>query len=88
MKIEVNEFYLNAIGEFVQIVEEYENSFRDANLIYYSKKGLVTGDNREFDLISHIPKELHYELIRRIQMYYKKDNYKRYVKRNYEKKVH
>ena len=75
MKIEVNEFYLMKNGEINEFVKE--DNF---DCIYYSKIGS--------DVVAHIPKELHYELIRRIQMYYKKDNYKRYVKRNYEKKVH
>jgi hypothetical protein len=90
MKIEVNEFYLNAIGEIVKIKEAYDNShFLIKDFYYYDESdnsyfesGQVTGDVREFDLIAHIPKELHHDLIKRIEAYNTNDNYKRYCDKN------
>lgn len=84
MKLEVNEYYLNSSGEIVKI--EIYDSFhywRDSNCNSYSYKGEYLGVHRgQYDLIAHIPKTLHYDLLKRIEAYHTNDSYKIYCDKN------
>jgi len=71
MKLEVGEFYLSAGGEIVEI--NFFNKFsmfEDINCNTYLENGKCNGDCREFDLIAHIPKELHYKICDLINDYH------------------
>lgn len=87
MKIEVNEYYLNASGAIINIIKinKHENAFEDN----FGKVYLTDGKDANYhiiksdkDLIVHIPKALHYDLLKRIESYHTNDSYKRYCDKN------
>ena len=71
MKLEVGEYYLSAGGEIIEInfLNKY-SMFEDINCNSYFENGKCDGDAREFDLIAHIPKELHKHILNEINSYY------------------
>ena len=71
MKLEVGEYYLSAGGEIIEInfFNKY-NMFEDINCNSYFENGKCDGDYREFDLIAHIPKELHLHILNEINSFY------------------
>ena len=85
MKLEVDEVYLNATGEVIQIVGSYQAPlmFKDANCVEYFKDGKVKGDFREFDLIAHIPKELHHHLLSMIPLFYENPHFRKTIETKY-----
>lgn len=81
LKLEVGEFYLSASGEIVNINGKNEDMFLDTNSNGYFLNGHVRPKDKIsiFDLIAHIPKQLHYELLLVIDDYYNNKDYKRAV---------
>lgn len=81
MKLEVGEYYLSAGGEIIKIVhyDKYGFRFEDENVNYYKEDGVIYGDCREFDLIAHIPKELHKHILNEIKSYYTDKDFKEVV---------
>lgn len=66
MNLKNGEFYLNASGEIIKIVDikikDLNRTFYDSNSNSYSENGKFYPDNKlesSIDLIAHIPKELH-----------------------------
>ena len=86
MKLEVGEYYLSAGGEIIKIVnyDKYGFRFEDENVNYYKEDGVIYGDAREFDLIAHIPKDLHLYLLQSINDYYIDEDFKETVKNIYK----
>lgn len=72
MKLEVGEFYLSAYGEIVNINGKDKDIFLDTNSNGYFLNGHVRPKDKisVYDLIAHIPKELHYKIIDIIKDYY------------------
>lgn len=93
VELQVGEFYLSASGEIVKIcsigieVINYKNTkvFYDIGDNYYEYGGTCVGNIREFDLIAHIPKELHYMITKLINNYHTKENYKKSIKDIFKK---
>lgn len=80
MKLEVGEYYLSAGGEIVEInfLNKY-NMFEDINCNSYFENGQCDGDAMQFDLIAHIPKELHKHILNEINSYYTDKDFKEVV---------
>lgn len=70
MNLEVNEYYLNASGEIVKIISKESSIYMDTADTDYNSVGKCIGDCREYDLIAHIPKELHWWIIFSIKCYH------------------
>ena len=70
MKLEINEFYLNASGEVVKITDKYFYSYCDTNENEYFDDGTTSVRPQPNDLIAEIPKELHKYLIQTIKDYH------------------
>lgn len=87
MKLEVGEFYLSASGEIVNINGKNEDMFLDTNSNGYFLNGNVRPRNKisVYDLISHVPKQLHYELIRVVNEYHTNKDFKTMIDINFEK---
>ena len=85
MKLEVGEYYLSAGGEIVEIsfLNKYK-MFEDINCNSYFENGKCDGDAREFDLIAHIPKDLHLYLLQSINDYYIDEDFRETVKNIYK----
>ena len=68
MKLEINEFYLNASNEIIKIIGKKDNVYFSSPLAGYHETGkaIPSVDDSKFDLIAHIPKELHQSLINQI----------------------
>lgn len=68
MKLEVREFYLSAGGEVVKIIGKKDNVYFSSPLAGYHETGkaIPSVDDSKFDLIAHIPKELHQSIINQI----------------------
>ena len=79
MKLEVGEYYLSAGGEIIEISYFNTETFEDINENYYKEDGVIYGDCREFDLIAHIPKELHKHILNEINSYYTDKDFKEVV---------
>lgn len=85
MKLEVGEFYLNANGEIIKIVEIHINNsnteFYDSNSNSYSENGKFYIESIVescIDLIAHIPKELHHSICELINDYHTNNYVKEY----------
>jgi len=84
MKLEVDEYYLNASGEIVKISEAYDNTHFNIKSFYYYdeadtsyfENGKVTGNVSCYDLIAHIPKPLHQFLLQQINDYYADEDFR------------
>ncbi len=70
MNLKVGEFYLSAGGEIIEINYFNTETFEDINENLYFENGKINGDRREFDLIAHIPKELHLHILNEINSFY------------------
>lgn len=86
MKLEVGEFYLSASGEVIEIIIKRSNMFEDVYLNSFFEDGICNGDIRDFDLIAHIPKELHFRLCEIIEDYYIDGDVKEFIDEHY--KIH
>lgn len=85
MKLEVGEFYLSAGGEIIEI--NFFNKFsmfEDINCNTYFENGKCDGDCREFDLIAHIPKELHWSIVSQVYSYYQNINARNKIVRRHK----
>jgi len=82
MKLEVGEYYLSAGGEIVEIVCQNKNlRFLDENENVYDGDGKISTYkyNTKFDLIAHIPKQLHKHILNEINSYYTDKDFKEVV---------
>ena len=88
MKLDVGEFYLSAGGEIIEInfFNKY-SMFEDINCNSYFESGECDGDCREFDLIAHIPKELHFDIIKTIKAYFTDNTTKEHIDFAYKNKL-
>lgn len=86
MKLEVGEFYLSASGEVIEIIIKRSNMFEDVYLNSFFEDGICDGDVRDFDLIAHIPKELHFDIIKTIKTYHSDNSTKEYIDYAYDNK--
>jgi len=78
MKLEVGEFYLSASGEVIEIIYKEDNMFEDVYLNSFFEDGICNGDIRDFDLIAHIPKQLHHSICELINDYHTNNYVKEY----------
>ena len=79
MKLEVGEYYLSAGGEIVEI-EYFDNTvYYDNSENHYEENGKCIGDAIEFDLIAHIPKQLHKHILNEINSYHTDKDFKEVV---------
>ena len=94
MELEVGEFYLSASGQIINIDEresyiddsDHEYNYIGFNGDEYNYKGICKGKERQYDLIAHIPEELHYDIIKRINAYHTQNIFKIYVDYAYNNK--
>ena len=86
MKLEVGEFYLSASGEVIEIIYKEDNMFEDVYLKSFFEDGICNGDIRDFDLIAHIPKELHFDIIKTIKAYHSNNIIKECIDNIYNNK--
>lgn len=84
MKLEVGEYYLSAGGEIIEINYFNTETFEDINENLYFENGKCDGDCREFDLIAHIPKDLHLYLLQSINDYCIDEDFRETVKNIYK----
>lgn len=71
MKLEVGEFYLTEDGRIIKITENKQKDlFLDSDDYFYNEIGVNEIINTNRNLIAHIPKELHYDIIKRIKTYH------------------
>ena len=86
MKLEVGEFYLNAAGDIVKIDSYIKGvyPFKTKNNYSYKANGRYNDNETELDLIAHIPKELHYDIIKRINTYYAYSGIRDAINTNYK----
>ena len=73
IKIEKDGFYLCVNGEIVKIGKRSDGLFEDENGFTYNENGLFLdcSASNNYDLIGYIPKELHYEILRMIDDYWR-----------------
>ncbi len=63
MKLEVGEFYLSASGEILELESFLRDGlFIDTNGQKYDIDGVAVDMLTNYDLIAHIPKQLHFRL--------------------------
>lgn len=79
MKLEVGEYYLSAGGEIVEIEYFDKSVYYDTSENYYEENGKCIGDCKEFDLIAHIPKQLHKHILNEVNEYYTNESFKKIV---------
>ena len=83
MKLEVGEYYLNAKGEIIKIDDKVNVSsmypFRSYCSYSFKEDGKYSENATELDLIAHIPKELHFDIIRTIKAYHTDNTIKEYI---------
>ena len=86
MKIENDGYYLNAQGEILKI-ELLINGFpADESGTLYNLSGRhIEGEPGKYDLIGHIPQELHYHLINTIKSYHTSKSFERFINREFNK---
>jgi len=88
IKIEQDGFYLNAMGEIVHIEIRGDDMPEDDNGYKYWEDGLCLGSsNSDYDLIAYIPKELHYRVLKTINNYYKNEDYKMFINKEFKKET-
>lgn len=88
MKLEVGEFYLTDSKEIV-FIERKDNDgfFVDTDENRYKENGTLSMfQSSEFDLIAHIPKELHFDIIKTIKAYHSDNSIKEYIDYAYNNK--
>ena len=88
LKLEVGKFYLSASGEIIKINGSNKNlnTFLDINDNEYEVNGICVGDMRLFDLIAHIPKALHFDIIKTIKAYHSNNRIKECIDNIYNNK--
>lgn len=81
MKLEVGEYYLNAIGEIIQIdcISPFFNIFYDRNDNEYNQDGRYDKGCTQLDLIAHIPKKLHKHILNEINSYHTDIDFRKVV---------
>lgn len=90
MQLEVGEYYLSAGGEVVAITSFRDNEVFDCNHNPYSKHSgrfmpkAMESDLSKYDLIAHIPKELHLHILNEINIYYTDSIFKSIVDNVYK----
>lgn len=78
MKLEIGEFYLTSEGEIARIDRKDGDKFLDSNFNSYKESGqylsglFPLSKHSKYDLIAHIPKELHFKLLKMVNDYYLK----------------
>ena len=89
MNLEVNEYYLNASGEIVKIIE-----FNRVDRLYFSENnsyfedGLYYSDEKHRkDLIAEVPKELHWWILYNIKNFHTNRNVRKKLRRKYTNHV-
>ena len=93
MKLEVGEFYLSANGNITKIIEctdceelQDEYNYKSNDNEWYRHDGNYGENNSEKDLIAHIPKELHFDIIKTIKAYHSDNSIKEYIDYAYNNK--
>lgn len=93
MKLEVGEFYLSASGNITKIVNYIDNEDKEDEYNYlsnddewYRYDGRYEAELSNRDLIAHIPKELHHDIIKTIKAYYTNDDIKDHIEYAYKNK--
>lgn len=89
MKLEVGEFYLSANGEVIKIKGRIDSPypFMDTNSKTYLENGIYEENSpSDYDLIAHIPKELHFDIIKTIKAYHSDNSIKEYIDYAYNNK--
>lgn len=88
IKIEQDGFYLNAIGEILHIEIRDDGIPIDDNGHKYGEDGsFLDCSNSDYDLVAYIPKELHYSVLKTINNYYKNEDCKLFIDKEF-KNVH
>lgn len=84
MKLEVGEFYLTEDGRIIKITENKQKDlFLDSDDYFYNEIGVNEIINTNRNLIAHIPKELHYDIIRTIKAYHTDNTIKEHIDNGY-----
>ena len=80
MKLKVREFYLTEDGRIIKIADERgKDLFLDSDDYFYNEIGVNEIINTNRNLIAHIPKELHFDIIRTIKAYHTDNTIKEYI---------
>ena len=87
IKIEQDGFYLNALGEILNIELGEDGIPFDDTGMKYTLDGKYCSVPSPYDLIGFIPKELHYWILQKIDNYHKSNSYKEFVNREFEKDI-
>lgn len=88
MELKVGEFYLTEDGRIIKIAEKCDdNNYLDGDDYYYNKSGINDITDTKRNIISHIPKELHFHICNVIKDYYTDCNIKKDIDDNYIYKV-
>lgn len=88
IKIEQDGFYLNAIGEILHIEIRDDGIPKDDNGYKYREDGsFLDCSNSDYDLIAYIPKELHYSVLKTINNYYKIEDCKMFIVKEFKKET-
>lgn len=87
MKIEVGELYLTEDGRIIKIDENKQKDlFLDSDDYFYNEIGVNDIINTNRNLIAHIPKELHFDIIKTIKAYHSDNSTKEYIDYAYNNK--
>lgn len=87
MELKVGEFYLTEDGRIINIVEKCDdNNYLDGDDYYYDKSGINDITDTKRNIIAHIPKELHFDIIKTIKAYYSDNSTKEYIDYAYNNK--
>lgn len=87
MKLEVGEFYLTEDGRIIKIDENKQKDlFLDSDDYFYNEIGVNDIINTNRNLIAHIPKELHFDIIKTIKAYHSDKSIKEYIDYAYNNK--
>lgn len=87
MKLEVGEFYLTEDGRIIKIDENKQKDlFLDSDDYFYNEIGVNDIINTNRNLIAHIPKELHFDIIKTIKAYHIDNIIKEYIDYDYNNK--
>lgn len=91
MKLEVGEFYLSAYGTIDKIEKKRDNAhypLEGISMYSYLENGKYEDINIDdgLDLIAHIPKQLHYELLRVVNEYHTNKEFKSMIDINFDKR--
>ena len=87
IKIEQDGFYLNAMGEILNI-KITDNFAEDENSNLCTLDGKCYGNAPDkYDLIGYIPPELHYSILKTINGYHKNESYKSFVDKGFKRRL-